>query len=250
MIEYPHKVHTPLIEEYLEDYKSDDVGIIWRKINEGMRADYVFGVAIIGFWKAQAVAWAMQDLDALDVFLERNDGLHRIILDQFSQEELWANSDMATFLSASTLTDPELFVEYAKAYVGKPHVDRENRTSSPVTRHFLDAYVAFILGDDAKAETAIEYAQTALDQPDHPPTTTFQPVIDLINATLNRDQQQLDISAQALIDAHAKVHAPTRTQHASPLALIEPHLILLNRINKQRGLTIPPNPYTLTHNQP
>ena len=250
MIEYPHKVHTPLIEEYLEDYKSDDVGIIWRKINEGMRADYVFGVAIIGFWKAQAVAWAMQDLDALDVFLERNDGLHRIILDQFSQEELWANSDMSTFLSASTLTDPELFVEYTKAYEGKPHADRENRTSSPVTRHFLDAYVALILGDDAKAETAIEYAQTALNQPDHPPTTTFQPVIDLINATLNRDQQQLDISAQALIDAHAKFSAPTANRHALPTALIEPRLILLNRINKPRGLTIPPNPYTLTHNQP
>ena len=250
MLDYPHKVHLPLVERTLDRAKKRGSNTVWRKINEGVDAFYIFTVAIDGFWEDQAVAWGMQDLDALDVFLERNDAVHRLVLDQFSQEELWANSDLAIFLASSTLTDPELLVEYAKAYVGKPHVDRENRTSSPVTHHFLDAYVALILGDDARAKTATEHAQTALNQPSHPPTSSTQHTIDLINATLNRDQQQLDISAQALIDAHAKFSAPTANRHALPTALIEPRLILLNRINKPRGLTIPPNPYTLTHNQP
>ena len=250
MLDYPHKVHWPRTEERLDRIRNRRMKTIEGKLNEGAKVGYVLDLAIDAIWEGQAVAWGMQDLDALDVFLERNNAVHRLVLDQFSQEELWANSDLSIFLASSTLTDPELLVEYAKAYVGKPHVDRENRTSSPVTHHFLDAYVALILGDDPRAKTATEHAQTALNQPSHPPTSSTQHTIDLINATLNRDQQQLDISAQALIDAHAKFSAPTANRHALPTALIEPRLILLNRINKQRGLTIPPNPYTLTHNQP
>ena len=50
MLDYPHKVHLPLVERTLDRAKKRGSNTVWRKINEGVDAFYIFTVAIDGFY--------------------------------------------------------------------------------------------------------------------------------------------------------------------------------------------------------
>jgi len=189
--------------------------------------------------------WALEDEAVIVRGLEGLDRIHRTVLASFSQEEIWENSDLSTFLGSSVLSDDALLVEYAQALQGKPHKNRGQRTGEPVSHHLLDAYVAMIVGDEPGAQAAIQSARTALSLPEHPPSRVG-PVLDMFDAILTRDQEQLDVASQAQVDNHALAHAPTKDSHSSPMALIDAELTMLARIAAQRGLTVPPSSYLFT----
>jgi len=245
---YDHVVHEPLVTTTFEKLQNRRIPSVWRQLDKGKDAGYVFGLAAETHLEAVTTAWALGEDAALLDARQRTSQLYTLILNQFDVDVVQLNVDLGGFLIAGLANDRQVLVQVAQVLRGRSHADRPHRTSPPANHHMLDALTALVCGDDASAIQACDRTAEALASPENPPGGPGGSKLPAIRAVLASDTDALHTRVADAIAVFASLNAPTASRHASVHSLLDLTMSLACRVATWRGLDVPASPYLLTHN--